>query len=392
MSRDEKHAKICAHAAVDEEVKSSVAQVEGQKQLRTDRNKSSAGELVPAVDANGGSWLPAVVAVQQEHTNSHLSSASTPPVISSDRGDRGIKLPASSVKKARAEEILGVSLQGRTAAHDVTVYPESCPVGILVQALRTQRRRLWLVNNDKDGNPFVWWHSVLHLLKGGMDRGKRTHYRSVEARFPDFPGMQLFLSRHRDVFVCARMAPPGPDKIYLKDPASHLAVSDEQFTKICALVDRKPSSAQQQLQSRYESKSAVSLNVAQTCTQKTTKVTSAAITTTTPTAAAQPSPTTIPTALKLSKCVLSPVAATATVTTRTGSSLASATATATGAAAATDADANQNQPSEESLQIDEDKEVDKLQPTSTLAEEESVMDPSSLPPQPTSAQVTYLSS
>ena len=83
------------------------------------------------------------------------------------------------------------------------------------------------------------------------------HYRSIEARFPDFPGVQSFLSRHRVIFLCITPAPAIPDVVYLRKPASHWVVRDEQFASICALLDRMPSSSQQHIPSSSSSSSSL---------------------------------------------------------------------------------------------------------------------------------------
>ena len=102
-----------------------------------------------------------------------------------------------------------------------------------------------LLGEDSEGNTYIEWHNVQHVLKGKADEDVRTHYRSVETRFPDFPGVQPFLSRHRGIFLCTTPAPAIPDVVYLRKPASHWVVRDEQFASICALLDRMPSSSEQ---------------------------------------------------------------------------------------------------------------------------------------------------
>ena len=57
--------------------------------------------------------------------------------VAINRGDDGVLLPALSVLRTRAEAILGVSYHDNSSADDITVHPESCPVGILIKALQT---------------------------------------------------------------------------------------------------------------------------------------------------------------------------------------------------------------------------------------------------------------
>ena len=171
-------------------------------------------------------------------------------VTSADRGDRGITLRASSVLKTRVEGIVGMSLQGCTPADDVTVYPESCPAGVLIKAFRTQPRPN-LLSEDNEGNTFITWTNLYNVLSGHLDTDKDV-YKSVGHRFPGFPGMKPFLSKHGHLFMQivdneskietdntqdkkhSRRSDPN---VYLKNASSHWVISDDQFTTICAMAD-----------------------------------------------------------------------------------------------------------------------------------------------------------
>ena len=207
---DEKYLKICA--AVGDTIP-PVAQV----------------ERAP-VDGYRGALFS--VAAQRGRAGSNLSSASTPQVISSDRGDRGVTLPASSALKTNTEKIIGKALRGSATTDDVTVYPESCPVGVLVNALKKETR--------------IRFSGVSDMMKG--------RYKSVKDRFPGFPGMRLFLSRHPHLFILNVDEEKYQEKkklskqsggvsaedfstIILNNPACHHVVNDEHFAQICALAD-----------------------------------------------------------------------------------------------------------------------------------------------------------
>ena len=203
---DEKYLKICA--AVGDTIP-PVAQV----------------ERAP-VDGYRGALFS--VAAQRGRAGSNLSSASTPQVISSDRGDRGVTLPASSALKTNTEKIIGKALRGSATTDDVTVYPESCPVGVLVNALKKETR--------------IRFSGVSDMMKG--------RYKSVKDRFPGFPGMRLFLSRHPHLFILNVDEEKYQEKkklskqsggvsaedfstIILNNPACHRVVNDEHFAQIC---------------------------------------------------------------------------------------------------------------------------------------------------------------
>ena len=185
-------------------------------------------------------------------TTAAASTDETSPVTSADRGDHGVKLPASSILKTRAEGILGMSLSGCAPTDDVTVHPESCPVGVLVKAFRTQPRPT-LLSEDSEGNTFITWTNLYNVLSGHLDKDKDV-YKSVGHRFPGFPGMKPFLSKHGHLFIQVavdndtskletentkeKKHSRRPDPVvYLKDASSHWVISDEQFTTICALAD-----------------------------------------------------------------------------------------------------------------------------------------------------------
>ena len=172
-------------------------------------------------------------------------------ITSADRGDGGITLRASSILKTRVEGIVGMSLQGHTPSEDVTVYPESCPVGVLIKAFRTQPRPT-LLNEDSEGNTFITWTNLYNVLSGHLDKDKDV-YKSVGHRFPGFPGMKPFLSKHGHLFMQlvdtdtkiettettqdkkhSRRSDPN---VYLINASCHWVISDDQFTSICAMID-----------------------------------------------------------------------------------------------------------------------------------------------------------
>ena len=173
-----------------------------------------------------------------------MNAAATPPTITQTcTQTESVTLPALSVLKKRAEEILGMSLQGNTAADDVTVYPESFPVGILVKNLK------------KETYTSIHLSDVCKYLLG--------HHKTVKERFPDFPGMKPFLLRHPHIFFVIVDEEKFEEKmkqtvghkgrvnredfyiVLLKNPACHHVISDEQFAKICALADyEQPTNAQ----------------------------------------------------------------------------------------------------------------------------------------------------
>ena len=229
---DENYLKICA--VVDETV-SPLVQNESRRQERSKSDLSNAIEPVPS-DENRGSLLS--VAVQRGRAGSNLSSTSmSPPLASADQGDRGIRLPASSVLRKKAEEILEKSLRGSKPADDITVYPESCPVGALVKVLKKESRISLNCVSDKMKGPYI----------------------SAKERFPGFPGTKAFLSKHTHIFVlnvdeekhqekkneamakgareAANIHHDNFSSVLLTNPSYHHVISDEHFMKICAVVD-----------------------------------------------------------------------------------------------------------------------------------------------------------
>ena len=182
---------------------------------------------VELVDNFLGAGLPLPVS-----PDSNPSSATNQPVIAWDRGDCGVPLPSLSALKARAEGILGMTWRGTTPEDDVIVYPESCPVGILIQALK------------KEG------HILLPSI--GNHLAVRQMGSSIKDRFPGFPGIKQFLSQHSYVFIQnfdeekyeakKKQMNREPqrhnfEKALLKNAACHHVISDDHFAKIFALVD-----------------------------------------------------------------------------------------------------------------------------------------------------------
>ena len=114
------------------------------------------------------------------------------------------------------------------------MYPESCPVGVLIKSLKKEKR--------------IYFSSLAqHLARSPA--GKSS---SVKDRFPGFPGIPQFMSTHAHIFIQVlddakfqekmKKSQKGVSRadfcnVSLNNPACHHVISDEQFTKICALVE-----------------------------------------------------------------------------------------------------------------------------------------------------------